>query len=216
MIMKFSKTKFFYSFDGKIIEFLVSNEVYYPQEDSIFFADSIIEYFSNHLLRSKENLLKIKNILEIGCGCGLLSIILYKFFEKQVKENIEEIKFFAVDINKEAVKNTRINARRNGANIITKCSNLFENIRDEKFDLIIFNAPYLPVEEDYSYSVFQNGKNILNKFLKDAKEFINLGGTILLLVSSITPIKIPREYNVKIIKRKKIDWEELLIYEIKF
>ncbi|MEM5828787.1 MAG: methyltransferase [Candidatus Aenigmatarchaeota archaeon] len=212
--MKTFPSKFFYKFDNNVIEFFVEHGVYYPEEDSIFFAEIVIDYISNYFFTSIENLSKIKKILEVGCGCGFLSIIIYKLFEKHIGKDVKKIKFVAVDINKKAVENTRINAKMHGVKIISKYSNLFENIK-ERFDLIIFNAPYLPVEEDYNYSVFQKGENIINKFLRNAKNFMNYNATILLLVSSITPIKIPSSYIARIIKKKRIDWEELRIYEIK-
>ncbi|MEM7816682.1 MAG: methyltransferase [Candidatus Aenigmatarchaeota archaeon] len=218
--MEFLKSKIFYNFDINILEFLIDENVYCPEEDSLFFADFVIEYLSNYFklekkyFKQRKNSRTIENILEVGCGCGFLSIIIYKFFEKNLGKDVDRMKFVAVDINRKSIENTKINAKRHEAKILVKYSNLFENI-DEKFDLIIFNAPYLPVEEDYSYSIFQKGENIVNKFLIDAKEFMNDNAIILLLVSSITPIRIPDSYTARIIKRKKIDWEELRIYEIK-
>lgn len=208
--MKTRSQKFFYNFDNNILEFLVKSEVYYPREDSLLFADFIIDYLS----KSKERLRKMESILDVGCGCGFISIIIYKFLEKNLKEDIENIRFVALDINSKAVENTKINAEIHKAKIIVKRSNLFQYVK-EKFDLITFNAPYLPVEEDYSYSVFQKGVNIVDKFLVEAKEFINYKGSIFLLVSSLTPMNIPNFYKARLVKNKKIDWEELRIYEIK-
>lgn len=208
--MKTRSQKFFYNFDNNILEFLVKSEVYYPREDSLLFADFIIDYLS----KSKERLRKMESILDVGCGCGFISIIIYKFLEKNLKGDIKNIRFVALDINSKAVENTKINAEIHKAKIIVKRSNLFQYVK-EKFDLITFNAPYLPVEEDYSYSVFQKGVNIVDKFLVEAKEFINYKGSIFLLVSSLTPMNIPNFYKARLVKNKKIDWEELRIYEIK-
>lgn len=211
--MKIYPSKFFYKFENKMLEFFVKECVYYPQEDSVFFADFIIEYLYSQLEKSKNNLTKFKKILEIGCGCGFLLIIIYKFFEKHLK-NIEKMKFVAVDIDNNAVENTKINAEIHNARIEIIKSNLFDNI-NEKFDLILFNSPYLPVKEDYIYSTFQGGKNIINRFLKDSRNFIKSNGRILLLVSSLTTFKIPEFYKTRIVKKKKLDWEELRVYEIK-
>lgn len=209
--MRIFPSKFFYNLNGKFLEFVVDSDVYYPEEDSILFADTIIEYFSNYLSKTNQD---VKKILEVGCGCGFLSIVIYKLFENKLGKYVKNIKFVAVDINRKAIYNAKINAKKHKAKISFKCSNLFENIK-EKFDLIIFNSPYLPVEEDYSYSIFQKGENIVTKFLINAKKFMNNNSVILLLTSSITPMKIPNLYKKRIIKRKKIDWEELRVYEIK-
>ena len=67
------------------------------------------------------------HVLEVGCGSGLVSLELARQVESLV----------ALDINPHAVRATR----ERGVEVIR--SDLFEGIRG-KFDLIIFNPPYLP------------------------------------------------------------------------
>ena len=50
----------------------------------------------------------------------------------------------ALDINKEAVANTQLNADVNNLNINVLESNLFANLDPEPFDFIVINPPYYP------------------------------------------------------------------------
>jgi release factor glutamine methyltransferase len=198
-----------------MLEFVVLDGVYYPREDSIFFADSLRDFLS----KNKDKKIKI---LEMGCGCGFLSIVIYKTLEKILpKKELKKVKIFSTDIDKKAIENTKENAKLYNIKLITIFSDLFEKI-NEKFDLIIFNPPYIPVKnekyEESSWSLFQDGKNIINEFLTKVKKHIKRDSIILLLVSSLTPLNknlISRNgMKYEIIYRKKIDWEELIIYKI--
>ena len=97
--------------------------IYEPQEDSIFFKVYLEKYL-------KEN--KINSFLEIGTGSGILA--------KTASRLIGPEKITASDINPkaiEALKNEKFK---------TIHSSLFQKIKG-KFDLIIFNAPYLPLNQ---------------------------------------------------------------------
>ena len=54
----------------------------------------------------------------------------------------------AIDINKYAVECASNNAEINNANVDIRLGDLFEPVIDEKFDLILFNTPYLPTSEE--------------------------------------------------------------------
>src|SRR3972149_6490963 len=98
------------------------SEIYQPAEDSFFIADVLEKLFESN----KKDIA----VLEIGCGSG---VQLQKILQVGVKkENI-----FGVDINKEAVRH----CKNLGFNCVH--SNLFDNVNG-KFDIIIFNPPYLP------------------------------------------------------------------------
>ncbi|MDO8517604.1 MAG: methyltransferase [Nanoarchaeota archaeon] len=169
--------------------------MYLPAEDSIFFADFLKDYFSR---------LKNKNIfyLDMGSGSGILS-------EIARKSNIKNI--FAADIDDESIKFVR----KKGLTIIK--SDFFSKIsKNQKFDIITFNAPYLPnhkFDKKPDTSGGKRGDEASLRFLRQAKAHLNKGGRIFLLISSLTPYNKIEKFNPKIVARKKLFFEELLILE---
>lgn len=139
--------------------------IYTPREDS-FLLQRYVKGYS-----------KGKQVLDVGTGSGIQAITAKEAGAKKV---------IACDINHEAVKLV------NEKGVETFRSDLFSNIK-EKFDLIIFNPPYLPDDEredDESKLVTTGGKKgdeIIIRFIKQAKEHLNKNGKILLLISSLTP-----------------------------
>ena len=174
-------------------------EIYSPLEDSFFFA----EFLRKILKRKKDKKIKY---LDMGCGSGILSMEASKFLGK---ENI-----LAVDINPDAVNMVR----EKGFEVIK--SDLFEEV-DGKFDLITFNAPYLPIDEretEESSLITAGGKKgdeVSLRFLAEAYEHLSEEGVIFLLISSLTPTKRIKKYDGKKVTSKKLFFEELHIYEFK-
>lgn len=172
-------------------------EIYQPQEDSYLFVEFLEKYL-------KKN--KVNSYLDMGTATGILSDTASKFIDKK---NI-----IAADINPDAIKLLK---KRKFNSIKT---NLFSNIK-EKFDLITFNAPYLPFDprEPKSSQVAttggKNGDEISVEFLRQAKKHLNKNGRILLLISSLTPMEKIKKFKHKIVTRKKIFMEELLILEFR-
>lgn len=140
----------------------------------------------------------------MGAGSGILAETALNYGLKNV---------LAADINPEAVNHTK----KKGIQTIR--SNLFEKIK-EKFDIITFNAPYLPEDKrepkdsQLATTGGKRGDEIPLKFLKQAKRHLNKDGEIYLLISSLTPQEKIKTFNPKIVVKKKIFMEELLILEI--
>ncbi len=79
---------------------------------------------------------KIK-ILDIGTGSGCIPIALAKSFP--------EAEIVAIDISNDALELSKKNVLENKIkNIKLIKSDLFENLENEKFDLIVSNPPYIP------------------------------------------------------------------------
>ena len=181
-------------------------EIYQPAEDSYLFADFLKKYFNSKLQTTNSKLASLK-MLDMGTGSGILLETASKFLDKK---NI-----LAADINPEAVKLLK----KKGYNVIK--TNLFEKIKD-RFDLIVFNAPYLPLDpreskdSQLATTGGKRGDEISMKFLRQAKKHLNKNGKIFLLVSSLTPMDKIKKFNPKIVARKKMFMEELLILEVTF
>jgi release factor glutamine methyltransferase len=137
-------------------------EVYEPQEDSFLLLEVLQK------LR-----LSGGTACDMGTGSGLLANELAKSFKEVV----------AVDANPAALKS------RFAKNVRTVESDLFSKVKEKSFDLIVFNSPYLPGDEDARWSCGDG--SLLVRFLAQAAERLADGGQVLLLVSSLTPKKVP-------------------------
>ncbi len=170
----------------------LNQNIYQPAEDS-FLLEKYVKKFAK----------KQAKILDIGAGSGIQG--------KKSLKNGSEVLF--ADINKNAVENLK----KQGLRAIQ--SNLFSNIKkNEKFDLIIFNPPYLP-EHKYDKKKDtcggKKGSETINRFLKQAKNHLNKNGKILLLTSSLTKGINWLNYKKKQIGKKKLFFEELYVWELK-
>ncbi len=188
-------------FEYEDLILVVPEEVYEPREDSFLIAQEI-----------KKINLKNKTVLEIGVGSGILSLIAAKTAKKIV----------SVDINNSAVIAAQKNSERNQIkNIEVLKSDLFEKIKD-KFDLIIFNPPYVPSEEvseiqDKSWSGGNSGREETDRFLAQFNFYLRKGGQILLLQSSLSNIELTlkklEKFNPKVIASTKLAWEKLVVIQ---
>lgn len=174
----------------------MDSTIYEPAEDSYFFKKFLEENFKN---KDCSDL----SFLDMGTGSGILA--------KAAKE-LGFRKIFAADINKKAL------IKLDDEKIEKIESNLFQNIR-KKFDIIVFNAPYLPEdkrepeESKLATTGGENGDEISMKFLQQAKEHLKEKGKTYLLISSLTPKDKIDKFKPKKVASKKINFEELIILE---
>jgi HemK-related putative methylase len=121
---------------------------------------------------------KIRKTLEIGAGCGAISLYIAANWDSKV---------VASDISPVAVDSVRKNAALNGLTIETVQSDLFENIKERDFDLIIFNAPLIdkkPENNIEKFSLCDPGGRITDSYLRQAKKHIRETGMIIVSISS--------------------------------
>ena len=192
----------------------VNYPVYYPHEDSYLIQKHIVEYAKNK-----------EFVLDMGTGTGILAREAAKYAKKVL----------ALDINQEALKIAEAAVEKEKSssssnNIIFKHSDLFSSLNNSKnhnnnqFDLIIFNPPYLPKDNQLPDIALDGGKNgyeLIGRFLDVASGYLNNEGVILLLFSSLTKKNKVDEYIKKnLFEKREIDsekfsFEELYVYEIK-
>lgn len=72
-----------------------------------------------------------------GSGCILISIL----------KNAPGVTGYGYDISKQAVIVAKENAKLNDVTAVFERSNLFEDVIEEKFDMIVSNPPYIPSDE---------------------------------------------------------------------
>ena len=167
--------------------------IYDPREDS-------------YLLQKYVRRLVYGRVLDIGTGSGILAI--------SALENTKDV--LAVDVDEEAV----LLVRKKGVN--AKVSDLFSNISG-KFDWIIFNPPYLLEDKDEdaeSRVVTTGGKKgyeLIERFFSEVKDYLNDGGRILLVFSSLSGDveEVIRKYGFKfkVLEEKKMFFERLFVVE---
>lgn len=151
----------------------VWKDVYTPAEDTFLLADNLSVRKSDH-------------VLDVGTGCGLLAMLAAPSAADVV----------ATDINPNAVRCAKENAEMNGVRdkISFVQGDLMAPIRiGEKFDLILFNAPYLPSsnKEDSSWlgrawAGGTNGRQVIDRFISESPRFLSPNGRILMIQSTLS------------------------------
>ena len=170
---------------------LTESESYGPAEDTFFIAD----YLKNE---------KGSSALDIGTGSGYLAKALLPNFSLVV----------ATDVNFSSIKSQKYKF----TNRI--CCTSADALR-HKFDLVVCNMPYLPSEKvsDKTVDGGKEGIEIPLRIIESAKRCIKKNGKMLFLTSSLANYekllkKTTRlEFDIKIVSRKKLFFEELILVE---
>lgn len=174
--------------------------VYEPSEDSFLLSENLkVECNSS--------------VLDMGTGVGILALV--------ASEKAGSV--LGVDVNPRAVETARENARLNGIdNVRFMVSDLFNNIGvDARFDLIVFNPPYLPVDErdplGGAWSGGEGGLGVVGRFISYAPQYLKGDGSILMLVSSLTDMGSLRKkigenrLRFEFVDNKRLFFEELYV-----
>jgi len=184
--------------------FSMPPSIYEPKEDSALLADNLIIEKGDY-------------VLDMGCGSGIQAIVASRKAKKVL----------AADINPQAIETTRRNAEINNAeNIDYRISDLFGNINgNEKFDLILFNPPYVPSDEkDMEAKAWAGGtmgRETIDRFIEDAPKHLTEKGRIQLLVSSVNDIQDiikklkKKNLETKIVASQRLWFEELFVIQAK-
>ena len=155
-------------------DFIINTDdnVYIPAEDSYLLADNL-------------EIKKGQSVLEIGTGSGIVAM-----YASRLTDNIT-----VTDINFDACELARKNFEANDIeNIEILFGNLFEPVKNRKFDVILFNTPYLPTEEDevidsnlnYAFDGGLNGRKVIDIFLNEVGNHLNDGGIVQMIQSSLS------------------------------
>ncbi|KXB03465.1 hypothetical protein AKJ47_02200 [candidate division MSBL1 archaeon SCGC-AAA261G05] len=187
-------------------KFKIHPEVYTPAEDSFLIADNL-------------DVRKDEEVLEIGTGCGLLAILAAQ----------AGAKVLATDVNPKAIECAKENAQDKGVadQIEFKLGDLFKPIGERKFDLIIFNPPYLPVSRseltgiqlEKAWAGGSTGRKIIDRFLDDLLIHLEPEGRSLFVQSSLSGIRetFKKLHQMELqvtTKTEKLSFERIYLFQV--
>jgi release factor glutamine methyltransferase len=139
------------------------------------------DVFNPKLLRSGEFLTQQlaglpagTRVLDLGSGSGACGIVAAR----------RGCSVTAVDINPAAVRCTRINALLNDVVLDTRQGDLFEPVRGERFDLVLFNPPYYRGVPRDGLDHAWRSPDVIERFSLELGDHLSTGGHALLVLSS--------------------------------
>ena len=160
--------------------------------DNGVFSKSKLDFGTRCLLENLP-LEEIKGeILEVGCGYGVIPIILTRIVDK-----IES--FDAVDVNKRALHLAEMNKKENFAPKVNFfLSDCYKNI-NKKYDVIISNPP------------IRAGKNIIYEIVMNARNYLKEDGKLFMVINKDQGAKslykdLEKVYKCELINKKKGFW----------
>ena len=146
--------------------------VYIPSDDTFLLAKN---------LEIKEG----QSVLEIGTGSGLVSM-----YASLLTDDVT-----ATDINYNALELAEKNFKLNNINTIKlEFGDLFEPVKDKKFDVILFNTPYLPTDSEdiinddlnYAFDGGLDGRKVIDRFINQVSNHLNDKGIVQIIQSSLS------------------------------
>ena len=166
--------------------FLASPQVYPPRHTSHLLGEAVLAEVN-----------KTDRVLDMGTGSGVNAVL-----AASKSSNV-----IAVDVNPEAVKCAKRNAKLNKVDSKVKAmvSDVFQNVKG-RFDLIIFDPPFrwFVPKDMLERSIADEDYETLTCFFNEVKQYLTKDGRVLLFFGSTGDIK----YLDKLIKtagfKKKI------------
>jgi release factor glutamine methyltransferase len=150
------------------LPFLVTPSVFNPK------VPRTGEFLASQL---NSNLVGLEDeVLDMGTGSGVGAVFAARYAGRVV----------AVDINPAAVRCTGINALINGAEgkIEVRHGDLFAAVQGERFDLILFNPPFLRGAPTDDRDRAWRSSDVAERFARGLRDHLKPGGSALVLLST--------------------------------
>lgn len=155
------------------LNFYVNEKVLIPRQDTEILVEEVIEIAKRT---------KAKKILDLCTGSGAIAVSLAKY--------LQNCEITATDISEDALKIARKNAKNNEVEkqITFIQSDIFTNLKKEKFDIIVSNPPYIKrkviekLEREVKkepYIALEGGEDGLyfyRKIINEAYEYLKYNG----------------------------------------
>ncbi len=175
-------------------------EVYEPAEDTYLLLKAA-------MAEARDS----DRVLEVGCGNGLIS--------RNLAPRVREV--LATDINPIAVSTVK----EYGIPVIR--ADLFRGIK-AKFDMVIFNPPYLPTSEgektagwmNFALDGGESGRETIERFFEELGSHLTPGGRALILLSSQTGISMVKVtainlgFEVSQVAVERYFFEQLYVFKV--
>lgn len=173
--------------DRKLIKFNFNNKDFSIYSDNGVFSKDRFDYGTRVLLNSVDVDKLFGNVLDLGCGLGVVGIILGTF-NKGI--NID-----MVDINERAIDLAKNNLVLNNVKANVFVSDIYSNI-DNKYDFIITNPP------------IRAGKNVIRGFLLGSYDYLKDDGILYFVMRKDHGVKsmikeLSVKFNTNIVNKDK-------------
>lgn len=161
------------------LDFIVTPDVLIPRPETEMIVENALEILK---LREKET-----RFCEIGVGSGCISVA--------ILHNARAASAVGLDVSEKALEIAQKNAEKHlvAKRLSLKVSDVFSGLTDEKFDFIVSNPPYIPLEDIESLQAevrdFEplnaltdggKGLSIIEKIIADAPRFLKPNGFLLM------------------------------------
>jgi release factor glutamine methyltransferase len=176
------------------------------------------KYFTDSLWFAKKikKIVKNKSLLEVGTGTGIVALF----------AGISGAKVVVTDINKDAVKNAKLNFKKYKINTIVRCGDIYKPIKKtERFDFIFWNHPFnnwgKPVRDVLLKAGFDYKYKSLSKYISGAKEHLLPKGRLLIGTGGFADLIRMKElakknnYKIKVLEKISVPLEDGIKSKIK-
>ena len=141
---------------------IVKNKSFKFYTDNGVFSKRKLDYGSRLLIESILDEDIKGDLLDVGCGYGVLGIILSSFFS--------DLKVTMIDVNRRCVHLSEINMKENNISGSVFYSNVYSNV-SKKYDVIVTNPP------------IRAGKKIVYDILFESKNYLNKNGSLYFVIN---------------------------------
>lgn len=182
----------------------IETDVYEPAEDSLLLAETAVAEIDPGDL-----------VLDVGTGSG--------FVGSRIHDDVGA-RVVGSDLNPHACRRAR------DAGIEAVRTDLVTPFRDDHFDVVTFNPPYLPTDEDAARDDWvevaltggESGRAVIEPFLDDVGRVLARDGVVLLLVSTLTGVDAvveragDRGFSSVVLAESSFPYETLVVLKLVF